>query len=217
LLLADEINRATPKTQSALLEAMQEMRVTISGNTYPLPQPFFVLATQNPIEMEGTYPLPEAQVDRFMFKLYVHSPNLEDLRTIINRTTGDTVPEAGPVLSANRLLELQMLVREVPLAAHVRDAALEMVLATHPDTSQATPLVRQYVRLGASPRGAQSIVLAAKARALMHGRFNVSMEDIREVAPAALRHRVLLNFAAEADEIRVENILAEVMASAAAE
>jgi MoxR-like ATPase len=217
LLLADEINRATPKTQSALLEAMQELRVTVGGKTYPLPQPFFVLATQNPIEMEGTYPLPEAQIDRFMFKLHVSSPNMDDLRTIINRTTGDAAPEARPVLSANKIIEFQALVREVPITGHVQDAALVMVLATHPDAPQATPLVQRYVRYGASPRGAQSIVLAAKARALMDGRFNVSMEDIQQVAPAALRHRVLLNFAAEADEIQVESVIAEVIATAIAE
>lgn len=212
VLLADEINRATPKTQSALLEAMQELRVTIGGRTYDLPQPFFVLATQNPIEMEGTYPLPEAQVDRFLFKLRVDIPGMEDMRTIIDRTTGDVVPEARSALSKNQLLELQRLVREVPIASHLRDYAIELVLATHPSSEHAPESVHRYVRLGASPRGAQSIVLAAKARALMNGRFNVSLEDIQQVVLPALRHRILLNFEAEAEDMNSEAVLKALLA-----
>lgn len=211
LLLADEINRATPKTQSALLEAMQELRITTGGQTYELPAPFFVLATQNPIEMEGTYPLPEAQVDRFMFKLAVKSPGLDDLRTIIDRTTGEITPQAHPALGHVQLIELQRLVREVPIASHVRDAAIQLVLATHPNAPEATDAVRRYVRYGASPRGAQSIVLAAKAWALMSGRFNVSTADVHRMALPALRHRVMLNFDAEAENMEVDSILTEIL------
>ncbi|HHW09971.1 MAG TPA: MoxR family ATPase [Firmicutes bacterium] len=213
VILADEINRATPKTQSALLEAMQELKVTVGGQSYELPQPFFVLATQNPIEMEGTYPLPEAQIDRFLFKLEVGLPDLDELRQIIERTTGAAVPEARPVIGAGKLLELQALVRQVPLAAHVRDFALRLVMATHPQRAEALPVVKNYVRFGASPRGAQALILAAKAWALMAGRFNVSHEDIQRLVLPALRHRLLLNFEAEAEMVTSEKVLAEIIAA----
>lgn len=211
ILLADEINRATPKTQSALLEAMQELRVTAAGKTHDLPQPFFVLATQNPIEMEGTYPLPEAQVDRFMFKLRFDRPGMDEMRTIIDQTTGQTTAEAKKVLGQAELADLQRMVREVPIATHVRDRAIRIVLATHPDAPDAPEPVRQYVRLGSSPRGAQSLVLAAKAWALMSGRFNVSLEDIERMARPALRHRLLLNFEAQAEGVDEETILTAVL------
>lgn len=212
IVLADEINRATPKTQSALLEAMQEQQVTTSGRTYELPQPFFVLATQNPIEMEGTYPLPEAQVDRFLFKLLVGVPGMDDMRAIIDRTTGDFTPEARVTLTKGQLRELQHLVREVPIASHVRDYAIEIMLSTHPTSPKSPEFVRRYVRLGASPRGAQSLVLAGKAWALMSGRFNVSREDIQQVVRPALRHRLLLNFEAQAEDVDAEDVLTEVLA-----
>jgi MoxR-like ATPase len=211
IVLADEINRASPKTQSALLEAMQEMHVTAGGHAYELPKPFFVLATQNPIEMEGTYPLPEAQVDRFMFKLRVDLPGMDDLRTIIDRTTGDTEPQVFTVLNAHQLQELQRLVREVPIASHLRDLAIKIVLATHQGSAYAPEAVNSFVRLGASPRGAQSIVVAAKAWALMNGRFNVSYEDIYRMVQPALRHRLLLNFTGEAEGIEAETVLAAVV------
>lgn len=211
IVLADEINRASPKTQSALLEAMQERRVTTGGATLDLPQPFFVLATQNPIEMEGTYPLPEAQIDRFMFKLHVGLPSKDDLRTIIDRTTGDIAPQVHPVLTGRQLLDLQQLVREVPIATHIRDFAIEIMLSTHPHSANAPDTVNNYVRLGSSPRGAQSMVLTAKAWALMNGRFNVSQEDIVRVMWPSLRHRLLLNFAAEADGVDVETVLGAVV------
>ncbi|MGI6081573.1 MAG: AAA family ATPase [Limnochordia bacterium] len=211
IVLADEINRASPKTQSALLEAMQEGHVTAGGQTYELPGPFFVLATQNPIEMEGTYPLPEAQVDRFMFKLRIDLPDMEDMRTILDRTTGAATPEVFTVLTASQLQELQELVREVPIASHLRDLAIRIVLATHPGKPEAPDVVNNYVRLGASPRGAQSLVIAAKAWALMSGRFNVSQEDIHHMVLPALRHRLLLSFAGEAEGITTEEILTQVL------
>ena len=214
IVLADEINRASPKTQSALLEAMQERHVTAGGQTYELPKPFFVLATQNPIEMEGTYPLPEAQVDRFMFKLRIDLPDMDDMRTILDRTTGAAAPEVFTVLTASQLQELQDLVREVPIASHLRDLVIQIVLATHPGKPQAPDVVNNYVRLGASPRGAQSLVTAAKAWALMSGRFNVSQEDIHRMVLPALRHRLLLSFAGEAEGITTEEILTQVLAHA---
>ncbi len=217
IVLADEINRATPKTQSALLEAMQELHVTVGGRSYPLPTPFFVLATQNPIEMEGTYPLPEAQVDRFFFKLLVQAPKFADMQEIMDRTTGAVLPEAATVLSATQLLALQRLVREVPLATHVRDYALRLVMSTHPGELEAPPAVRRFVRLGASPRGAQSLILAAKAWALLSGRYNVSQDDIQRMLLPALRHRLLLNYEAEAETVAVETVLAEVSSAVARE
>jgi len=219
IVLADEINRATPKTQSALLEAMQERSVTVGGTTYQLDRPFFVMATQNPIEQEGTYPLPEAQLDRFFFKLEVGYSTRADLREILNRTTAGAVEEPQKVIDAEAILRHQKLVREVRIADQVQDYAVRIVLATHPRGQFATPLVNQFLRFGASPRAAQTIVLAAKVKALLAGRASVAAEDVKAVAVPALRHRVLLNFEAEAegrgaDEI-VTNILDTVPAAAA--
>jgi MoxR-like ATPase len=211
LLLADEINRATPKTQSALLEAMEEKRVTVGRTGHALQEPFMVLATQNPIEMEGTYPLPEAQLDRFLLKLNATFPNAEELSQIVDRTTGAPLPFVEPVLGAADVLGLRALVRSVVLAQHVKDYAVRMVLATHAGSAEATPRVRRYVRYGASPRGLQAVVLAAKALALFAGRINVSFDDLAAAAPAALRHRVLLNFEGEAEGIGVEDLIAEVI------
>lgn len=207
LVLADEINRATPKTQSALLEAMQEGTVTVAGTTYPLERPFFVLATQNPIEMEGTYPLPEAQVDRFFFKLLVQPPDAQELRRIVEKTTSDLQPAVNAVLDRDELLDLQRLVREVPVAAHVIDFAIHAVQATHPGHPEATDDVKRYVLYGASPRGAQTLVLAAKARALIQGRFNASVDDVAAVAAPALRHRIILNFEAETEGLRTDDLI----------
>ena len=211
LLLADEINRATPKTQSALLEAMEEKRVTVGRTGHALQEPFMVLATQNPIEMEGTYPLPEAQLDRFLLKLNVTYPDAGELSQIVDRTTGAPMPAVDPVLSAGELMELRELVRSVVIAGHVKDYAIRMLLATHAGSAQATPMVRRYVRYGASPRGLQAMVLVAKALALFAGRINVSFEDLATAAPPALRHRVLLNFEGEAEGIAVEDLIAEVI------
>jgi len=213
IILADEINRATPKTQSALLEAMQEHSVTVAGQVRRLPEPFFVLATQNPIEMEGTYPLPEAQLDRFLFKLLVSYPSLEELGTIMDRTTGAEVPQVKPVLSGPRILEMRALVRQVPIAPHVREMALRLVLATHPGSPAATEMTNKYVRYGASPRAAQALVLAGKVWALLDGRWNVSFDDLRRAAPPALRHRVLLNFEAEAEGITADALVADILAA----
>lgn len=213
VVLADEINRATPKTQSALLEAMQEHAVTVNGVRHPLGDPFFVLATQNPIEMEGTYALPEAQLDRFFFKLLVRSPSLADLGRIVDLTTGPAEPEAAAVLDGCELAGMQQTVRQVPLAEHLKEYALRVVLATHPDGDEAPESVRQFVRYGASPRGAQALVLAARARALLAGRFNVAADDVDRVASPALRHRVLLNFAAEAEGVTTEHLIGDVLAT----
>ena len=207
IVLVDEINRATPKTQSALLEAMQEGTVTVSGVTYPLERPFFVLATQNPIEMEGTYPLPEAQVDRFFFKLLVNPPGTQELKMIVERTTGDHEPVVNSVLTREELLSLQRVVREVPVASHVVDLAVHLVQATHPASAGASADVKRYVRYGSSPRGAQALILAAKARALIRGRFNAAVEDVVAVAPPALRHRIILSFEAEAEGVDVHDLL----------
>jgi MoxR-like ATPase len=219
IVLADEINRATPKTQSALLEAMQERSVTVGGTTYQLDKPFFVMATQNPIEQEGTYPLPEAQLDRFFFKLEVGYSTRADLREILNRTTAGAVDEPQKVIDAETILRHQKLVRAVRISEQVQDYAVRVVLATHPRGQFATPLVNQFLRFGASPRAAQTLVLGAKVKALLAGRPTVMAEDIKAVALPALRHRVLLNFEAEAegrgaDEI-VQNILETVPAAAA--
>ena len=211
LLLADEINRATPKTQSALLEAMEEKRVTVGRTGHALQEPFMVLATQNPIEMEGTYPLPEAQLDRFLLKLNATFPDAEELSQIVDRTTGAPLPFVEPVLGAADVLGLRALVRSVVLAQHVKDYAVRLVLATHAGSAEATPMVRRYVRHGASPRGLQAVVLVAKALALFAGRINVSFDDLAAAAPAALRHRVLLNFEGEAEGIDVEDLIAEVI------
>ncbi len=211
LLLADEINRATPKTQSALLEAMEEKRVTVGRSDHPLQEPFMVLATQNPIEMEGTYPLPEAQLDRFLLKLNAAYPDAEELAQIVDRTTGWPMPSVQPVLGAGDVMALRELVRSVALATHVRDYAIRMVLATHAGNAEATPMVRRYVRHGSSPRGLQAIVLVAKALALFAGRINVSFEDLAVAAAPALRHRILLNFEGEAEGIDMESLIAEVV------
>jgi MoxR-like ATPase len=207
LVLADEINRATPKTQSSLLEAMQEHQVTVARNRYTLEPPFFVLATQNPLEMEGTYPLPEAQLDRFLLKVMVPFPNEEDLISIIERTTGADAPTAKPVATAAEIVEMQRLARAVPIAPHVTAYAVAVLSATHPDSKRAPALVRQYVRYGGSPRGAQALVAAGKIMALMDGRFNVSVDDIRAAALPALRHRVILNFEGEAEGITSEAVV----------
>jgi MoxR-like ATPase len=212
LVLADEINRATPRTQSALLEAMQEHAVTIGKSTRTLTEPFFVLATQNPIEMEGTYPLPEAQLDRFLFKLHVPFPTHSELHEILERTTGRSTPEVSRALGVSDILEMRALVREVPVAEHVRDHVVTLLESTHPGQATAPALVRRYVRFGASPRGAQACLLAAKAHALMAGRTHVAVSDIRDVARPALRHRLILNFEGDADGIDTDKILDEVLA-----
>ncbi len=212
IVLADEINRATPKTQSALLEAMQEQHVTVGGQTHLLPQPFLVLATQNPLEMEGTYPLPEAQMDRFLFKLKVRYPSAEELHTILDRTTSGDTPRVEKVLGeSTELLALRELIRQVPIAREVQDFAVQTVLATHPDQPAATPMVKKFVRYGASPRGAQALTLAGKIYSILDGRFHVAKADIIKAAAAALRHRVILNFEGEAEGVSSDMIIAEVL------
>jgi MoxR-like ATPase len=207
IVLADEINRATPKTQSALLEAMQEHRVTVGGTTYDLGDPYFVLATQNPLEMEGTYPLPEAQLDRFFFKLKVPFPSRTELHEIILRTTGTANPRAEKVLEREDILRLKKIVREVPVAHHVQDYVVRLLRATHPNLEGATELVTRYVATGASPRGAQALLLAAKIRALLQGRAAAGIDDVRRVAHPALRHRVLLNFEGEAESVSTDQVI----------
>ena len=216
LVLADEINRATPKTQSSLLEAMQEHQVTVARSRYPLDQPFFVLATQNPLEMEGTYPLPEAQLDRFMFKVLVPFPSEEDLAIIVERTTGNEAPTAGKVASAAELIEMQRLARAVPIAPHVSAYAVSLLAATHPDQPRAPQLARDYVRYGGSPRGVQALVAAGKISALLDGRFNVAIDDIRDAAIPALRHRIILNFEGEAEGITTEAVIRAILDAVAA-
>ncbi|MEO8228577.1 MAG: MoxR family ATPase [Chloroflexota bacterium] len=211
LVLADEINRATPKTQSSLLEAMQEHQVTVARSRYPLDPPFFVLATQNPLEMEGTYPLPEAQLDRFMFKVNVPFPSEEDLALIVERTTGTETPTAGKVATAAELIEMQRLARAVPIAPHVSAYAVSLLAATHPDQPRAPQLARDYVRYGGSPRGVQALVAAGKISALLDGRFNVAIDDIRAAAIPALRHRVILNFEGEAEGITTEAVIRSIL------
>jgi MoxR-like ATPase len=211
ICLADEINRATPKTQSALLEAMQERSVSIAGQIYKLKAPFFVMATQNPIEQEGTYPLPEAQLDRFFFKLVVGYSSREELNTIIDRTTKGMNVLADKVMDGAEIVEWQQLVREVILAPHVQDYIARVTLATHPEGPFAVPVTNQYLRWGSSPRGAQTLTLAAKVRALLSGRYNVSFEDVRRVFLPAMRHRVILNFEAEAEGIDPDKVLLEVL------
>ncbi len=213
IVLADEINRATPKTQSAMLEAMQEHSVTVAGTVRKLPEPFFVLATQNPIEQEGTYPLPEAQLDRFMFKMLVGAPTLEELSGIVDRTTSTANAAAAPVLDGPRLLEMRQLVREIVIEKHVQDFALKVVHATHPTSPYASPLVQSFVRFGSSPRGAQGIVLAAKVRALLDARYHVALDDVATVALPVLRHRILLNFEGEAEGIPTDRVIAEIIAT----
>lgn len=211
LILADEINRATPKTQSALLEAMAEGTVTVANMHHRLSQPFFVLATQNPIEMEGTYPLPEAQMDRFLFKLKVEFPNASELTEVVNRTTIRNSPAVTKVTNGQQVNRMIGFARDVPIAQHVVDYAVRLVIATHPDNEGTPKVVNDYVRYGASPRGAQAIVLAGKIRALLEGRYNVAFEDIRAVAPMALRHRLILNFEGLAEGIDTDAVIADLL------
>ncbi|MHB0868818.1 MAG: AAA family ATPase [Chloroflexota bacterium] len=211
LVLADEINRATPKTQSALLEAMQERSVSVGNSTHTLPKPFFVLATQNPIEMEGTYPLPEAQLDRFFFKLRVDYPSPQEMVEILRRTTNSEPPRPGHVVDAAWLTRAQELVREVPIASYVMEYAVRLTMGTHPDQPTAPPMVKKYLRYGASPRAAQALVLAAKAGALLDGRYNVAYEDIRQVAKPALRHRIITNLDAELARVTPDAIIDELI------
>jgi MoxR-like ATPase len=212
LVLADEINRATPKTQSALLEAMQEHRVTVAKQQYTLSEPFFVLATQNPLEMEGTYPLPEAQLDRFFFKVDVPFPSEEDLVRIMERTTGVEQPTVGKAATGADVLAMQRLARDVPIASHVMAYAIRVLRGTHPETERTPDIVRTYVRYGASPRGAQAIVLGAKIHALLDGRFNVAYADVQAVAAPALRHRIILNFEGEAEGISTDSVVRAILA-----
>jgi len=217
ILLADEINRATPKTQSALLEGMQEGSVTVGGASRPVPAPFFVLATQNPIEMEGTYPLPEAQLDRFFFKLRVRYPAIEELNAIIDRTTQSRPAAVSRVLNGPSVLAFRELIREVPIASHVRDFASTIVMASHPQWQGAPQGTQRFVRYGASPRGAQALVLGAKVKALAEGRYNVSAEDIKALAAPALRHRIILNFEGEAEGVDTDTLVEQLVATAEAE
>lgn len=211
LLLADEINRATPKTQSALLEAMQEHTATTAGVTRSLPRPFFVLATQNPIEMEGTYPLPEAQLDRFLFKTLVRFPSADELARIATRTTGGAQATVSPVAGADDVIALNDLVRRVPAADAVVQFAVRILLATHPDQANAPAAVKRYVRYGASPRGLQALLLSGKVRALLEGRFNVAFDDVRAVAKPALRHRFFLNFEGEAAGLTTDAVIDDIL------
>jgi MoxR-like ATPase len=213
LVLADEINRATPKTQSAVLEAMQEQTVSVSRQTYPLPSPFFVMATENPLEMEGTYPLPEAQLDRFMFKINVATPSLDELVAILDRTTGTVTPSVAKAADGAKIQQMRTVVRQVPVASHVKSYAASLVLASHPDNALAPQAVRQYVRYGSSPRGAQAIIMAAKVSALRAGRANVSFGDVQGAAKPALRHRLILSFEGQATGASVEDIIAQILTS----
>ncbi len=212
ILLADEINRATPKTQSALLEAMQEKHVTVAGETHRVDEPFMVLATQNPLEMEGTYPLPEAQLDRFLFKLRVTYPTADDLHAILDRTTQTEAPRIEKVIDGPEVLTLRSIVREVPMTREVQSHAIALVLATHPENAGASPLAKKFVRYGASPRGVQALILAAKIHALLDGRFHVSRADIDKAALPSLRHRLILNFEGEAEGATSEQVLEEILA-----
>jgi MoxR-like ATPase len=211
ICLADEINRATPKTQSAMLETMQEHKVSIAGKVFQMKLPFFVMATQNPLEQEGTYPLPEAQLDRFFFKLVVGYSGREELATIIDRTTRGVTVKPEKVMNGEEILRWQKLVREVIIAPHVQDYIVRLTLATHPNGPFAVPVTNQYLRWGSSPRGAQTVTLAAKVRALLNGRYNVSFDDIRRVFLPAMRHRVILNFEAAAEGIEPDQVLSEII------
>jgi MoxR-like ATPase len=211
IVLADEINRATPKTQSALLEAMQEHSVTVAGTIHRLEEPFFVLATQNPIEQEGTYPLPEAQLDRFLFKVLVPPPRLEELSAIIDRTTGTYQAAVEPALTPAELIAMQRFAREIVVEGLVKEYALKLMLGTHPDNEFAPDTVRRFVRYGSSPRGAQGIILAAKIHALLQGRYNVSLDDVDAVAPPALRHRIILNFEGEAEGASTDTLVQDIV------
>jgi MoxR-like ATPase len=217
VVLADEINRATPKTQSALLEAMQDVSVSVGKTTYPLEQPFLVMATQNPIEMEGTYPLPEAQLDRFFFKLKVTYPGEAAMHEILDRTTRETDPTVTRVVDGPEIMEMRRIARSVPIARPVQAYAIRLTLGSHPGSPYATPLVTRYVRYGASPRAAQALVLAGKIQAINRGQAFVSIDDIRSAALPALRHRILLNFEGEADEVNTDTIVSELLSSVATE
>jgi MoxR-like ATPase len=212
VVLADEINRATPKTQSALLEAMQEQSVTVAKTSHPLEPPFLVLATQNPLEMEGTYPLPEAQVDRFLLKLHVPFPSRQEMHVILERTTSPAAPEVRPVVSRGRVLEMRAIVRRVEVASHVQDYAVRLLQASHPAEKSAPDSARKYVRYGGSPRAAQAMLLGAKVRALLDGRFHVSTADVAATCKQAMRHRVILSFEGEADGVRTDDILDDILA-----
>jgi MoxR-like ATPase len=211
IVLADEVNRATPKTQSALLEGMQERTVSVGDITHALPRPFFVMATQNPLEMEGTYPLPEAQLDRFLLKIYVRFPNAGDLIRIIDTTVGTYTLTARQVAGGEQLEQMIGTVRAVPVATHVKEYAVRLLLATHPDQGDAPEAIRKYVRYGASPRGLQALILTAKALALLEGRYNVSLEDIQTVAFPALRHRMILNFDGLADGVTTDELIETIL------
>jgi MoxR-like ATPase len=213
LVLADEINRATPKTQSALLEAMQERTVTSGNLTHHLERPFLVMATQNPIEMEGTYPLPEAQLDRFLMKIVVNYPNRAELNTIVERTIEKEEPEVEPVVNREEILEVRSVCRDVLVAQHVQDFAVDLVLASQPESPQAHELAKKYIRYGSSPRGAQALVECGRVLALMRGRLHLSTEDLQAIAPAILRHRIILNFDAHADGQTADSILTELIRS----
>jgi MoxR-like ATPase len=217
IVLADEVNRATPKTQSALLEAMAEGTVTAGGQTRQLPDPFLVLATQNPLEMEGTYPLPEAQLDRFLFKVQVEFPAEDELMSILDRTTGVDVAQIKPVLDAKRIGEMRELVRAIPVTESVTRYVVRVLRATHPDDARAPDMVKRYVRFGGSPRGAQSMLLGARIRCILDGRMTPSIDDVRAVASEALRHRVILNFEGEAEGIAIDDCLAKVLAAVPAD
>ncbi|GIL11347.1 MAG: MoxR family ATPase [Chloroflexi bacterium] len=211
LILADEINRATPKTQSALLEAMQEQTVTVANRSYRLEPPFFVLATQNPLEMEGTYPLPEAQLDRFMFKVHVAYPSAAELVSILDRTTGAEIPAARKVADGRQIIAMGKLALNTPVASHVSEYVARLIVATHPEDDSAPPMVKNFVRYGASPRGAQALIIGGKINALLEGRYNVSFDDIQAVAAPALRHRLLLNFEGLAEGISADDVIAELL------
>jgi MoxR-like ATPase len=213
LVLADEINRATPKTQSAMLEAMQEHRVTVAKATRQLPAPFFVLATQNPLEMEGTYPLPEAQLDRFFFKINVSFPSSEELVEIAVRTTGEEIPVIEPVANEDLILAMQELARGIPVATHVMAYAARLLTSTHPDQTESPEVVQRYVRYGSSPRGMQAMIVAGKIMALLDGRYNVAYDDLREAALPALRHRLILNFEAQAEAISTDQVIDELLSA----
>ncbi len=211
LVLADEINRATPKTQSAMLEAMQEKTVTVAGRRYDLEMPFFVLATQNPLEMEGTYPLPEAQLDRFLFKVNITFPGVDELVQILERTTGVEQPRAGRVADGAQVISMGQLALSTPIPSHVSQYVAHLIVATHPESDEAAPSVKQYARYGASPRGAQALIIGAKINAMLEGRSNVSFDDVAAVAPAALRHRILLNFEGQAEGLSTDQLIADVL------
>jgi MoxR-like ATPase len=211
ILLADEINRATPKTQSALLETMQEKTVTVANTTHTLDKPYFVLATQNPLEMDGTYPLPEAQLDRFFFKLHVEMPNHDEFSTILDRTTGLETPTIGVVTNGEKILEMGRTACQVPIAEEVKDYLIKLAISTHPEKEESPDIVKQYIRYGVSPRAAQTILLAARINALINNRFHVSKEDINAVAIPAMRHRMLLSFEGEAEGITTEKIIKDIM------